>query len=154
MSIDLCDKKVRNKESNKQTNKESNKQSKSGWGGKRAGAGAPFGNNNAVKHGERSSLAFFPLEGEEDMEPLFALRVRNLLLATWIGEIYRERGCVYGDHIDDKRINRLLRLYHGLMWQHVDVIIRVTRRTAMAELEAVKQELREAKARKKAGLKI
>ncbi|MGG5930777.1 hypothetical protein [Salmonella enterica] len=59
MSVDICDKKVRNKENNKRSNKESNKQSKSGWGGKRAGAGAPFGNNNAVKHGERSSLAFF-----------------------------------------------------------------------------------------------
>lgn len=154
MSVDIFDKKVRNKENNKQSNKESNKQSRSGWGGKRAGAGAPFGNNNAVKHGERSSLAFFPLEGAEHLTPLQALRARNLMLCTWIGEIYREHGCVYGDYIDDKRINRLLTLYHGLMWQHVDVIIRVTRRTAMAELEAVKQELQEAKARKKNGLKI
>lgn len=145
MSVDTCEK----IEINKVSNKESNKQSKFGWGGKRAGAGAPFGNNNAVKHGERSSLAFFPLEGEEDMEPLFALRVRNLLLATWIGEIYREHGCVYGDYIDDERINRLLTLYHGLMGQHTNAMIRVTRRSLMSGFEEAKRELREEKARKK-----
>ncbi|EMV0393008.1 hypothetical protein AABH71_005093 [Salmonella enterica] len=141
MSVETCEK--------KEINKESNKQSKSGWGGKRAGAGAPFGNNNAVKHGERSSLAFFPLEGAEHLTPLQALRARNLMLCSWIADIYREHGCAYGDYIGDKRVCRLLVLYHGLMWQHVDMIIRITRRTAMAELEAVKQELREAKARKK-----
>ncbi|HFW4211871.1 TPA: hypothetical protein ACIBOM_005024 [Salmonella enterica subsp. enterica serovar Reading] len=156
MSVDICDKKVINKESNKRSNKESNKQSKSGWDGKRAGAGAPFGNNNAVKHGERSSLAFFPLEGAEHLTPLHALRARNLMLATWIGEIYREHGCVYGDYIDDKRTNRLLTLYHGVMGQHTDAMIRIERREAMAKLEearaykaAVKQRIREAKARKK-----
>ncbi|HCL5309935.1 TPA: hypothetical protein N2G38_002214 [Salmonella enterica] len=149
MSVDICDKKSRNKESNKQSKKEINKQSKSGWGGKRAGAGAPFGNNNAVKHGERSSLAFFPLEGAEHLTPLQALRARNLMLCTWIAEIYREHGCVYGDYIDDKRINRLLMLYHGLMGQHTNAMIRVTRRSLMAGFEEAKQELREAKARKK-----
>ncbi len=149
MSVDICDKKSINKESNKQSKKEINKQSKSGWGGKRAGAGAPFGNNNAVKHGERSSLAFFPLEGAEHLTPLQALRARNLMLCTWIAEIYREHGCVYGDYIDDKRINRLLMLYHGLMGQHTNAMIRVTRRSLMAGFEEAKQELREAKARKK-----
>lgn len=112
----------------------SNKQSTSGWGGKRAGAGAPYGNYNAVKHGERSSLAFFPLEGEEDMEPIIALRIRNLMLATWIGDIYREHGCTCGEYIDDERTNRLLALYHGLMGQHTDAMIRIERREAMAKL--------------------
>ncbi|HFW3112998.1 TPA: hypothetical protein ACIBE2_003281 [Salmonella enterica subsp. diarizonae serovar 61:r:-] len=159
MSVDICDKKSRNKESKKRSNKESNKQSKSGWGGKRAGAGAPFGNNNAVKHGERSSLAFFPLEGAEHLTQLQALRARNLMLCTWIGDIYREYGCMCGDYIDaDKRTRRLLTLYHGVMGQHTDAIIRLERREAMAKLEearaykaAVKQRIREAKARKKLG---
>lgn len=152
MSTGICEKTRRNK----QSKKESNKQSRAGWGGKRAGAGAPFGNNNAVKHGERSSLAFFPLEGAEHLTPLQALRVRNLMLCTWIGDIYRERDCMYGDYIEDKRINRLLALYHGLMGQHVDAIIRMERREVMAKLKEArlckaiaKQRIREAKARKK-----
>lgn len=37
-----------------------------------------------TNNGERSS----PLEGAEHLTPLHALRARNLLLATWIGEIY------------------------------------------------------------------
>ncbi|WJY13540.1 hypothetical protein PCO82_13265 [Pectobacteriaceae bacterium CE90] len=43
--------------------KKQNQQSRSsGWGGKRAGAGAPVGNTNAVKHGERSRQGIFPYE--------------------------------------------------------------------------------------------
>lgn len=38
--------------------KKTDQQSSSGWGGKRKGAGAPYGNTNAVKHGERSRQAF------------------------------------------------------------------------------------------------
>ncbi|EKL0021315.1 hypothetical protein PP664_000724 [Salmonella enterica] len=159
MSTDTCEKTKRNKRSKK----ESNKQSRSGWGGKRAGAGAPFGNNNAVKHGERSSLAFFPLEGAEHLTPLQALRARNLMLCTWIGDIYREHGCMYGDDIDtDKRTSRELTLYDGVIGQHTDAIIRMERREVMAKLKEArlckaiaKQRIREAKARKKnAGLKI
>ncbi|HGA9038495.1 TPA: hypothetical protein ACIT51_005418 [Salmonella enterica subsp. enterica serovar Java] len=143
MSADICDKKSRNKESNKRSNKESNKQSKSGWGGKRAGAGAPFGNNNAVKHGERSSLAFFPLEGAEHLTPLQALRARNLMLCTWIGDIYREHGCMCGGYIDaDKRTRRELTLYNGVIGQHIDAIIRLERREAMAEIEEAKRGLK------------
>lgn len=153
MSVDTCEK----TEINKVSNEESNKQSKSGWGGKRAGAGAPFGNNNAVKHGERSSLAFFPLEGAEHLTPLQALRARNLMLCTWIGEIYREHGCMCGDYIDaDKRTRRELILYDGVIRKHIDAIIRIERREVMAKLEEArlckmiaKQRVREAKARKK-----
>lgn len=43
---------------------------KIGLGGKRAGAGAPLGNTNAVKHGERSRQAFFTLAGAENSPPL------------------------------------------------------------------------------------
>ena len=50
--------------------KKSNQQSRSGWGGKRTGAGAPYGNTSAVKHGERSWRAFFPLEGADELYPL------------------------------------------------------------------------------------
>ncbi|WP_240635072.1 hypothetical protein [Brenneria salicis] len=53
----------------------------SGWGGKRTGAGTLVGNTNAVKHGERSRQAFFPLAGDNgQFTPLQLLRVRNLLL--------------------------------------------------------------------------
>ena len=31
--------------------KKTDQQSRSGWGGKRTGAGAPYGNTNALKHG-------------------------------------------------------------------------------------------------------
>ncbi|EJC4647164.1 TPA: hypothetical protein MPK85_004973 [Salmonella enterica] len=153
MSTDTCEKIKRNK----QSKKESNKQSRSGWGGKRAGAGAPFGNNNAVKHGERSSLAFFPLEGAGHLTPLQALRARNLMLCTWIGDIYREHSCMYGDDIGtDKRTSRELILYDGVMGQHTDAIIRMERREVMAKLKEArlckaiaKQRIREAKVRKK-----
>lgn len=150
MSIDTC---VKIK---KRSNEKNNKQSRSRWGGKRAGA--PFGNNNAVKHGERSSLAFFLLEGAEHLTPLQALRVRNLMLCEWIRDIYREHGCMYGDYIDAyKRTIRELNLYHGVIGQHIDTIIRIERRKVMANLKEAglcnvitKQRIiREARVRKK-----
>ncbi len=61
--------------------KKPDQQSRSGWGGKRTGAGAPYGNTNAVKHGERSRRAFFPLEGGDEFSPPVKNRIRNLLLA-------------------------------------------------------------------------
>ncbi|EAA7986695.1 hypothetical protein BRR54_09825 [Salmonella enterica] len=130
MSTDNCEK------IKKRSNEKSNKQSRSRWGGKRAGAGAPFGNNNAVKHGERSSLAFFPLEGAEHLTQLQALRARNLMLCEWIRDIYHEHGCMYGDYIDaDKRTSRELTLYDGVIGQHTDAIIRIERREVMAKLK-------------------
>ena len=65
--------------------KKNSQQSRSGWGGKRKGAGAPLGNTNAVKHGERSRRAFFPFEGGEALSPLVRNRARNLMLAERYG---------------------------------------------------------------------
>ncbi|WP_200896265.1 hypothetical protein, partial [Methanosarcina mazei] len=95
-------------------NEKMSKQSKSGRGGKREGAGAPSGNTNAVKHGERSKRAFFPLEGGDDLPPLVRNRVRNLLLAECLGEMRRE-GRLYSGRPADWREQMLI---EGMMWQH------------------------------------
>lgn len=142
MSTDTCEKTKRNK----QSKKESNKQSRSGWGGKRAGAGAPFGNNNAVKHGERSSLAFFPLEGEERLTPLVWLRARNLILAERIGEM-RRAGRLFSDNATDWREGMLI---EGLMWQHTRKMMRLELAASRAAAAEVKTALAKARATHKA----
>ncbi|EOZ4486226.1 TPA: hypothetical protein ACWV6M_005320 [Salmonella enterica subsp. enterica serovar Muenchen] len=142
MSTDTCEKIKRNKRSKK----ESNKQSRSGWGGKRTGAGAPFGNNNAVKHGERSSLAFFPLEGEERLTPLVWLRARNLILAERIGEM-RRAGRLFSDNATDWREGMLI---EGLMWQHTRKMMRLELAASRAAAAEVKTALAKARATHKA----
>lgn len=112
--------------------KKSNQQSRSGWGGKRAGAGAPLGNTNAVKHGERSRQAFFTLDGAEHLPPLISLRANNLVIAERIGELRRT------SQDADPAIWRELMLLDGIMWQH-------TRR--MIRMEMVRSKLRLAQAK-------
>ncbi|WP_437213865.1 hypothetical protein [Pectobacterium sp. LFLA-215] len=47
-----------------------------------------MGNTNAVKHGERSRQAFFPLAGDDGrFTQLQLLQVRNQLLAERVGEL-------------------------------------------------------------------
>jgi hypothetical protein len=120
--------------------KKSNQQSRSGWGGKRAGAGAPFGNMNAVKHGERSRQAFFTLAGAESSPPLVSLRASNLALAERAGELLLIEPHPYTEAW------RELMLLDGIMWQH-------TRRMFRIELEAVraKQRLAQVKATRYSG---
>ncbi|WP_201884314.1 hypothetical protein [Serratia ureilytica] len=67
--------------------KKSNQQSRSGWGGRCAGAGAPIGNTNAVKHGERSRWTFLPLFGGEALPRQESLRIRNLMIAERVGKL-------------------------------------------------------------------
>lgn len=99
--------------------KKPDQQSRSGWGGKRAGAGAPYGNTNAVKHGERSRRAFFPLLGEENVSPLVRNRARNLILAERLGELLA-LSPLPGSHGW-----RELMLICGVMGRHADRIAKL-----------------------------
>ncbi|TYL41007.1 hypothetical protein [Dickeya sp. ws52] len=107
--------------------KKQNQQSRSsGWGGKRTGAGAPVGNTNAVKHGERSRQAFFPLAGDNGrFTQLQLLRVRNLLLAEHVGELmHRSLSLGTAEW-------REFMLLDGILWQH-------TRKMMILELRQAK----------------
>ncbi|MGE4754847.1 hypothetical protein AB8965_12925 [Yersinia enterocolitica] len=114
--------------------KKTSKQSRSGWGGWRAGAGAPYGNTNAVKHGERSKRAFFPLEGEEQRSPLVNLRVRNLILAEQLGKM-NQSGRWYNGNPQDWRESLLI---EGIMWQHTKKMMRLERLAAQTALQEAK----------------
>ncbi len=129
--------------------KKPDQQSRSGWGGKRTGAGAPYGNTNAVKHGERSRRAFFPLEdcenfpqkGCESLSPLETNRVRNLLLAERFGQLSKanpEPGTEQW---------REMTLIHGLMGLHTDEIMRLELVKAKAGRAYAKRELQRIKKR-------
>jgi len=122
--------------------KKTSKQSRLGWGGKRAGAGAPLGNTNAVKHGERSKRAFFPLPGSEQLPPLVGLRVRNLLLVEHIGDMKRE-GRYFSGRLGDWREQMLL---DGIMWQHTRHIVRLELSEARLRLIRAKSYLAQARA--------
>lgn len=114
--------------------KKPNQQSRCGWGGKRAGAGAPIGNTNAVKHGERSRLAFLPLHGGEQLRPLVSMRASNLIIAERVGELK------ISNLEPGSAAWRELMLLDGIMWQH-------TRRIARISLRRINQELKHAKER-------
>lgn len=114
--------------------KKTNQQSRCGWGGKRAGAGAPVGNTNAVKHGERSRLAFLPLLGGEPLPPLVSMRASNLIIAGRVGELQIR------DPEPSSTAWRELMLLDGIMWQH-------TRRIARISLRRINQEVQQAKER-------
>ncbi|EPA9245102.1 hypothetical protein ACQ8FT_003916 [Yersinia enterocolitica] len=114
--------------------KKTSKQSRSGWGGRRAGAGAPYGNTNAVKHGERSKRAFFPLEGEEQRSLLVNLRVRNLILAEQLGKM-NQSGRWYNGNPQDWRESLLI---EGIMWQHTKKMMRLERLAAQTALQEAK----------------
>ncbi|EKN4802370.1 hypothetical protein FG446_003634 [Yersinia enterocolitica] len=116
------------------TNEKTSKQSRSGWGGRRAGAGAPYGNTNAVKHGERSKRAFFPLEGEEQRSLLVNLRVRNLILAEQLGKM-NQSGRWYNGNPQDWRESLLI---EGIMWQHTKKMMRLERLAAQTALQEAK----------------
>lgn len=133
----------------RQKMKKTSQQSRSGWGGKRAGAGAPAGNTNAVKHGERSRRAFFPLVTDNDLPPIASLRARNLLLAECVGDMKRE-GRYYSGRPEDWREQMLI---DGIMWQHTRRMMRVevseARQAVIAAtlaLRATKQALRQQRA--------
>lgn len=108
--------------------KKPDQQSRSGWGGKRKGAGAPYGNTNAVKHGERSRRAFFPLEGGEALSPLVRNYARNLMLAEQLGKLLQE-----SPEPGSEEWREMILIY-GLMGQHTDCIMRYEQMHAKANL--------------------
>ncbi|QHQ16925.1 hypothetical protein GMW39_14400 [Pectobacterium parmentieri] len=102
----------------------------SGWGGKRIGAGAPIGNTNAMKHGERSRQAFFPLSGDNGrFTPLQLLRVRNLLLAERVGELMHS-----SLSLGTAAWRGFMRL-DGILWQHTRKMMVLERRKAKLNLQ-------------------
>ena len=112
---------------NKPEKKNRSQQSRSSnWGGKRSGAGAPLGNTNAVKHGERSRQAFFALPTTTDrkLTPLALLRVRNLLLAERMGELMQDIPSFSSSEW------REFMLLDGMMWQHTHRMMVLERRQA------------------------
>ncbi|EAT4435237.1 hypothetical protein KK448_004529 [Salmonella enterica] len=100
--------------------KKNDQQSRSGWGGRRKGAGAPYGNTNAVKHGERSRQALFVPFGAESLPPLVSLRAGNLLLAERYGEYLRK----YPSTPNEWREFMLL---DGIFWQRTRKIMALER---------------------------
>nr|DAY62043.1 MAG TPA: hypothetical protein [Caudoviricetes sp.] len=121
--------------------KKSDQQSRSGWGGKRTGAGAPYGNTNAVKHGERSRRAFFPLEGVDELSPLVKNRVRNLILAEHLGPLMQSVPAYRTEAW------REMTLVHGMMGPHTDRIMRLELMKAKAGAAWAKRELQRVKKR-------
>ncbi|MFA1654750.1 hypothetical protein ACDX31_11170 [Klebsiella quasipneumoniae] len=115
--------------------KKPDQQSRSGWGGKRTGSGAPYGNTNAVKHGERSRRAFFPLEGGDELSPLVKNRVRNLLLAEHLGLL------IQSDPEYGTEAWREMTLLYGMMSLHTDRIMRLELMKAKADLARARLEL-------------
>ena len=110
------------------------KQSRSGWGGSRPGAGAPRGNINAVKHGERSSRAFFPIPIEDEhLTPLAAMRVRNLMMAPRCGELMRENPTV------GTAAWREYMLIGGVMWQHTRKAMIMMKKEARGALDEARE---------------
>lgn len=116
-------------------NEKTDQQSRSGWGGKRTGAGAPYGNTNAVKHGERSRRAFFPLEGADELSPLLKNRVRNLMLAEHLGLL------IQSDPEYGTEAWREMTLLYGMMGLHTDRIMRLELQKAKADLARARLEL-------------
>lgn len=123
--------------------KKPDQQSRSGWGGKRKGAGAPYGNTNAVKHGERSRQVFFPLEGGEKLSPLAINRARNLMLAERLGQLLQNPPA------SGTLESREMTLIYGLMGQHTDRIMRLELMKAHADLAGSKLILNPVKRREK-----
>ncbi len=89
-----------------------------------------MGNTNAVKHGERSRRAFFPLRGVGQLPPLVSLRARNLMVAERVGELSR----LMPDAALGSEAYRERMLLDGIMWQH-------TKRIARTELDNAKAAL-------------
>ncbi|QDL34650.1 hypothetical protein [Serratia liquefaciens] len=127
--------------------KKLNQQSRSGWGGQRTGAGAPVGNTNAVKHGERSRRAFSPPAGCEQLSPLELLPIRNLIITVRMGELWRTAP------ISDPAAWRELMLLDGMIWQHILRKSKSMLSTSRLELRLAKSHLAQSKAARRSDSK-
>jgi len=99
-----------------------------GWGGRRAGAGAPKGNNNRVRHGEYSKLPlpFLPSNGK-------AL-TGNTLLRAQIIICLKEQQKLPDISVRTRWEQRECWRLDGLVGQRVDQIIRNARRYSRERL--------------------
>ena len=120
-------------------NEKPDQQSRSGWGGKRAGAGASLANTDAAKHGERSRWAFFPFEGGEALSPLVRNRARNLMLAERYGLLLANYPTPGTEEW------REMALINGLMGLHADRIARLELSLARSVLMQTRRDLRRVK---------
>lgn len=108
--------------------KKTNQQSRSGWGGRRKGAGAPPGNANAVKHGERSRRAGLALSYGGKLPQLVALRAGSLVLAERYGELTRS-------DFSDPAAWRAIMLIDGIMWQRTRKMMSIELKQARAAIK-------------------
>ncbi len=113
-----------------------------GWGGRRPGAGAPKGNNNAVKHGEYCRPIM-----NIDLSSMVELRRLNIAICAYRFSLpeYREvtpferRECYRLDGMSGWIIDKLI--------QREKKISRDSLKQAKAELKKAKVKCLEAKAR-------
>ncbi len=106
-----------------------------GWGGRRPGAGAPKGNNNAVKHGEYCR----PIV-DVDASSMFELRKLNIALCIDMSSLPG----MYGATPDEMR--EYIRL-EGMSGQIIDKLIRLTRKESREQVKQAVALHREAKAK-------
>lgn len=106
-----------------------------GWGGRRPGAGAPKGNNNAVKHGEYCR----PIV-DVDVSSMFELRKLNIAICINMSLLPG----FFGATPDEER--EYIRL-GGISGQIIDKLIRLTRKESRDRLKQAEALSREAKAK-------
>ena len=98
-----------------------------------------MGNNNAVKHGERSRRAFFPFEGGEALSPLVRNRARNLMLAERYGLLLANNPTPGTEEW------REMTLINGFMGLHADRIARLELSLARSVSMQARRDLRRVK---------
>jgi len=128
-----------------------------GWGGRRAGAGAPKGNNNAVQHGEYCRLCV-------DVDTFNSLELR-ILMAAVCREIFELPDLLKGTPDEQREWFRLVGITSWIVGKLIQVerkksrdlvkqalanrkIAKTQYSIAKAELIAAKARLMEAKTKK------
>ena len=120
-----------------------------GWGGRRTGAGAPKGNNNAVIHGGYCRPCI-------DVDTSSSLELRRLNVAVCMeqfslpdlldGVTYEQRQWFRLAGISDWVVGKLIQLERKKSRERIK-LIRIRRTTAKAKLAAAKADLLKAKTR-------
>ncbi len=118
-----------------------------GWGGRRAGAGAPKGNNNAVIHGDYCRpCVYVDTSSSRELRRLNAAvcREENELPGMFNGTPYEQRQFFRLQGISNWITDNLIRLARKESRARI-ILIQIQRATAKAELAAAKADLLEAK---------
>lgn len=106
-----------------------------GWGGRRKGAGAPKGNNNAVKHGEYCR----PIVNV-DFSSMFDLRRLNIALCINMSLL---PGLCSATPDEEREYLRL----GGISGQIIDKLIQLEKKISRDSLKQAKAEQKKAKAK-------